>query len=172
MGYESQYEERSSGTTNDSRFAVFCAFEEGQDLPRPRTEFEVDGQTEAVDESTAPTLNEDPRLVELRNRLVAYEPLFFDDYGRSLDAGSKRGLERFLAAHGEIAVPSISAESTGLLVASWAKGMEAIVIRFLNRTNVNFALVLADGNHVSRPWGNGTCFDLFTRVPRALAIAT
>ncbi len=116
---------------------------------------------------------QDDRLVALQDQLVEYEALFYEDHGRRLDVQSRLGLMRILRAYEGLRVPSINAESNGLLVASWYKGDEAVVLRLLNARDMHFALVLREANGaVLRPWGSSTWFGFFEKHPQATRIAT
>lgn len=113
------------------------------------------------------------RMQEIGRRVVELEALYFDDFGRELNAESRTAFECFMRFNPWFGYPLLGAEESGVLVATWVKDRECLSIRFVDRYRLHFALTTVVNGQPECQWGNG---DLATfpaeRHPQAKRIAS
>ena len=97
--------------------------------------------------------------------LVRLEAAFYDDYGSPLDAASKAGFSRVMRWHAD-KIPLLGAESTGKVVATWAKGDECLTLQFIDRLRFNFSFVSEQQGQLSRRWGTANALTFFDEYPK------
>jgi hypothetical protein len=107
---------------------------------------------------------------DLSRELNELGALFFEDYERALDPSSVSGLRLFLLAHSWTAVPSLSADSGGRVVATWRSDAESASLKFLDNNVFHYAMAVETGQTKSRPWGSTSRFEFFVERPEARAI--
>jgi hypothetical protein len=104
--------------------------------------------------------------------LVAINSAFYSDYGRQIDARSSVGLARFVRYNTMITAPSIGADASGRLIATWRNGQEALSLLFTDRLTFTFALTTIGDQGLERSWGSGHALTFFAREPRANRFTT
>lgn len=103
-------------------------------------------------------------------KLTELGSLFFEDYERMLSAESVQGLTEFLSALPNPAVPSLAAESSGAIVATWRKGNRCASLKFLDETQFHYALAIETPQGITRPWGTSDRSAFFSKQPHAREI--
>lgn len=107
---------------------------------------------------------------DLSRELNTLGTIFVEDYGRALDTSSVAGLRLFLIAHSWTTIPSLSADSTGRIVATWRAGAQSASLKFLDNNVFHYALAVETEQAKSRPWGTAGRFEFFVERPEARAI--
>ena len=107
------------------------------------------------------------REAALSERLNELGTLFFEDYGHSLDPASVMGLRLFLLAHMWAAMPSLSADSLGRVVATWRLGSQSVSLKFLDNQQFHYAMAVETEAGKARPWGTAGRFEFFAKRPEA-----
>ena len=95
-------------------------------------------------------------------KLTELGSLFFEDYERTL-----KGLTAFLSVLHNPEVPSLAAESSGAIVATWRKGDRYASLRFLDETQFHYALAIKTPRGITRPWGTSDRSAFFSKQPHA-----
>jgi len=107
----------------------------------------------------------------IRRRLRALAQAYFDDYAQMIDQESEKGFLCLMEYHPRLAIPLISAESTGLITATWVKGVECVSLRFIDRHRLHFALTYAIAGQIKREWNDSSLATVFESAPNAKRIA-
>jgi hypothetical protein len=102
---------------------------------------------------------------EFQRTLVELSTAFYGDYGRVLDADSVAGLRRFLKRSQMRVRPTVGAESTGRLIATWRAGDEALSLEFISRFDLRYAVTANENGNLRRSWGVGHSVTLFDAEP-------
>jgi hypothetical protein len=117
-------------------------------------------------------LAEQRRVAVLRQRLIALEAAFYDDYGVTLDSSSRAGLQCLMRYNPALRLPLLGAESSGQIVATWESNGECLSLRFLDRYHFHYALAALHDGAMRRTWGEGHSLAFFAEAPDAKRLAT
>jgi len=135
----------------------------------------IDVDTEAAPGRTGAVGNEQiaatERLAELQRRLVALAQVFFEDYSQTISEESLSGFACLMRYHSSIGMPLISAESTGLVTATWRKDNECLSMRFADRHHLDFAVTYVAEESIQRRWGKANLASWTENVPHGKRIA-
>lgn len=104
---------------------------------------------------------------EYDRAFVELNSAFYGDHGRPLDADAWSGLSRFLKRTPMRVRPTMGAESTGRIIATWRMGQEALSLEFLDRFQLKFAVTAFMNGNLERRWGLGHAVSLFDQEPLA-----
>jgi hypothetical protein len=112
------------------------------------------------------------RAVAIDEAIADLEYRFFEDHHRLLTSASVAQYKTFMRENRPLRLPLITANSEGLISATWERGREAVLLRFIPSGQVHFAMVLEDeGGQLRRPWGVTESSAFFFQQPHALQIA-
>ena len=118
----------------------------------------------AIDEGEWRRVNSED---EYQRVFVELNSAFYADYGRALDAASWAGLSRFLKRTSMRVRPTMGAESTGRVIATWRIGDEALTLEFIDKFKLKFAVTAKSANALERRWGLGHAVSLLDAEPLA-----
>ena len=124
--------------------------------------------TQASFEETQSVLSS--RDEALNGALNELNGMFVEDYEHSLDTESVKGLRLFLLAHSWTALPRLSAEPDGRVVAAWGSNAQSASLKFLDNDQFHYAMALETSKERSRPWGTSSRFQFLLERPEARAI--
>lgn len=112
--------------------------------------------------------NQQLELQAFERNLVALNAAFYEDYGGELDSDSRAGLERFVRKTPMVSRPSVGAESTGQVIATWRTAEGVLSLKFLDRLHFNYALTTHGETGTERCWGAAHALTFFDEQPLAL----
>jgi hypothetical protein len=107
-------------------------------------------------------------LQAFERNLIALSAAFHEDYGCELDAGSRAGLERFVRKTPMVSRPSVGAESTGQVIATWRTADGVLSLQFLDRLRFNYALTTHGEAGTERCWGAAHALTFLDEQPLAV----
>lgn len=112
----------------------------------------------------------------LQVRLLQLRTDFLDDFGRNISADSIEALWALMDSDPNLIRPSLTAEPSGSLIASWRKSpVESLSVRFVNANTLHYSLVVpataGDGNP-ERRWGEADVASFLRAEPIARRLAT
>jgi|GEM_PF-2168473 len=99
------------------------------------------------------------------------EELFQDDYGASLAQASRNDASNFLAMNFTLPPPVLSAEEDGIVLATWKRGAQSLVMRFKGSSTIDFAVAYLKGHDLTRAWGQASIIGFFSDHPEAKKVA-
>ncbi|WP_457333156.1 hypothetical protein [Rhizobacter sp. P5_C2] len=102
---------------------------------------------------------------EYQRAFVELSAAYYEDYGRPLDEDSWAGLIRFLIRTPMRVLPTMGAEASGRIIATWQIGNEALSLEFLDRFQLKFAVTASVDGALERRWGRGHAVALFDVEP-------
>lgn len=112
------------------------------------------------------------RVQVIQQRMVMLAQVFYEDYGQTLNQDSQAGFNCLMQYNFNVGMPLISAESTGLITATWMQGSECLSLRFTDRHRLDFAVTYLLEGEIRRNWGPSNLATLFESVPQARRIAS
>jgi hypothetical protein len=111
------------------------------------------------------------RATAVDEAIADLEYRYFEDDRRLLNPESVAHFKSFMRDNVAVIVPAVTANSEGVVSATWERGREAVIVRFVPNGQLHFALVLDDGRGgLTRPWGSVDPKSLFIKHPEALEI--
>lgn len=133
----------------------------------------LDLVTETAEASA--TADSEPEIYRIRRdqalqaSLNSLAVLYTDDFGGLLDQASVSGLSAYMRPFAWALAPTLAAEPSGKLVATWEREGSSLSIRFLNEHDFYYAMILTDRDRgqESRPWGKSRRESFFARHPLA-----
>jgi hypothetical protein len=134
------------------------------------------GRPGGTDLDVVDAVRNEQRQRTLRDRSVRLEAALFEEHGRTIDAGSARGLRFLVASELSVPVPSISADSSGRVIATWRLDQrQALTVRLISDEQLEFAMsrwsLVAIQPTLLREWGNGSTRAFFAENAAALEFA-
>jgi hypothetical protein len=96
------------------------------------------------------------RLERIVARVVELDSAFYEEFGRRIDPRSVVASLMALRRLWDLPLPMLSAEPSGLLIATWRRGREVVTVRFLDTARAHYALAVqsaADAS-IERSWGS------------------
>jgi hypothetical protein len=139
---------------------------------RPRPAFEQRGWQDQPSTATGSISPAQRVARDLQRHLITLEADFLEDYGSEINAGSRAGLLRFIREHAVALRPSIGAEPSGHIVATWRDGPGCLSLRFVDAFRFHFALTEDEGPCPRRVWGTAHVLTFLGEHPRAKRIIT
>jgi hypothetical protein len=111
------------------------------------------------------------RLGALDKRIVQLASDFYDDHGRPLHSPSVAGFKALMRHILELPQPSLGAESSGSIVATWEGAGGCLSLRFLDKSHLHFAISRnGEAGRRERAWGEGHVETFFAEHPEAKTI--
>lgn len=162
----------------DSEFGVLMDGQPGHSFRRPRglATRAQSGLTGGVASFSSAAISEEELLAqaqiqEFQRSLLKLAAAFHEDYRRDLDPNSRAGLDRFMRRQAMRVRPSIGAESSGQLIATWRVGDDVLSLQFLDRLRFNFAMTTHEVGGPVRLWGEAFALTFFDEFPTARRFA-
>ena len=109
----------------------------------------------------------DPRLRELQSQ-------FIDDHDQEISRASIFALRSLLASIPGLRKPTLSAEPSGNLIATWRKGTDSLSVRLLHAVELHFAFggtARGAGGNADPRYGRSAAATLFAESSEARQIA-
>lgn len=112
----------------------------------------------------------------LQGRLLQLRTDFLEDFGRDMSGDSIEDLWTLMNSSPNLVRPSLTAEPSGNLIASWRKSpVESLSVRFMGASTLHYSLVVpaaAAGGNPERRWGEADVASFFRSEPTAQRFAT
>ncbi|MBF9264561.1 hypothetical protein [Paracidovorax cattleyae] len=107
------------------------------------------------------------RVQKLQRVIRDVNAAFYEDFGRSIDAESAKGFEKLVKRFEAKGVQSVSAASSGRIVATWRTDEGALTLEFLNAFKFKFAITCINDGQTIRRWGTDHLLNFLTAEPLA-----
>ncbi len=117
-------------------------------------------------------MNQPARIPDsaIASMLARLADCFVEDYGRPMSPRSISGFHHFLSSLSYHGHPTLAAESSGDIVATWRAGDETVSLKFLDQRRFHYALAIKRPDGVARPWGTADVFSFLAEYPEAQRI--
>lgn len=172
------YAELESYSSNDHSWAEAepMPFAIARQHRRKSASTPLTDQLESAVEAGNAAIGEDfaarQRHKELTRRISQLEVMFFEDYGMPLDRYSKAAFECFMTYSPMVEMPILGIEPTGVILATWDRGVECLSLRFSDRYRLDYAVTFMRGGEVVREWDRSSLGTIFTECPTVKRLAS
>lgn len=121
----------------------------------------------AVDSAATGAISRTQRIEgDLQRSLIALDAALLEDYGVTIQPGSRAGLMRFIRANVVTTKPTLGAEPAGHIVATWRHGQTCISLRFMDAFRFHFALTEPGLPRPTRSWGEAHALTFVAEHPQ------